>query len=100
MITVTPKTIATIDGVDYPVIHQFPVLIKGWELDSDGYIILFNGKHRFLWSDHGDYYLVPDTTYEAGNNSQIDILKGFLDDYRLAIEKTQHAINLITGVNT
>ena len=98
MINVNLRTVATIDDVDYPVIYQFPILIKGWELDSDGYIILYNGKYRFLWSDHGEYYLVPDTIYEGGNSAQVDILSGFLDDYRNAIEKTQHAINLVSGL--
>ena len=98
MITVNIRTVITIDEVDHPVVFQFPILIKGWELDTDGYIIKIDGKYRFVWSDHGDYYLVPDTVYEEGNSGQIDILSGFIADYKNAIEKTQHALNILNGV--
>lgn len=50
MITVNTRTVVTIDDVDYPVVYQFPILIKGWELDSDGYIIKIDGRYRFIWS--------------------------------------------------
>lgn len=96
IISVNIRTVITIDDVDYPVLYQFPILIKGWELDSDGYIIKIDGKHRFVWSDHGDYYLVSDTVYEKGNSAHMDILSGFIADYKNAIEKTQFAITLLS----
>lgn len=98
MITVNTRTVVTIDDVDYPVVYQFPILIKGWELDSDGYIIKIDGRYRFIWSDHGEYYPVPDTVYENGNSAPTDILSRFIEDYKNAIEKTQHALDLLDGV--
>ena len=98
MITVNTRTVVTIDDVDYPVVYQFPILIKGWELDSDGYIIKIDGRYRFIWSDHGEYYPVPDTVYENGNSAPTDILSRIIEDYKNAIEKTQHALDLLDGV--
>ncbi len=98
MITVNTRTVVTIDDVDYPVVYQFPILIKGWELDSDGYIIKIDGRYRFIWSGHGEYYPVPDTVYENGNSAPTDILSRFIEDYKNAIEKTQHALDLLDGV--
>ena len=97
MITINDRNVVTIDDIDYPIVYQFPVAIKGWKMDSNGYIILFGGKYRVIWSDYSRYFMLSDKHSVNNDSEQVRLLKGFLRDYQILIEKTQHALKLINS---
>ncbi len=100
MITVKTVKIITIDDIDYPIIFEFPILWQGWELDDVGYIIVYGGAHRFIWSDHGEYKMISDKQSDplcelSTSPHDIAILNNFIEKYKVAIEDTTRAINLL-----
>lgn len=102
MIKIKTVKVVTIDDEDYPVIFEFPVLWRGWELDDVGYIIEYDDKNRLIWSDHGEFKLIsntePESITESITSSPLDvsILTNFIKKYKSAIDNTEYAINLLT----
>lgn len=78
------------ESISLPVLFEFNFLYSGWELDYIGYIVEYCGCKRLVASDHDGLYLVP-------KDESVTYLKGFLIDYKNAIEKTSTAIDILLG---
>ena len=79
----------TIDSKTYEIVHTFPVLHIGWEMDNEGLIVKRNNKTYLVLSNHGGYYL-------AKNNELEDKVK----EYREAINLSSQALKLVYNKNS
>jgi len=59
-----PDTI-TVSHETYKVLHQFPVLYKGWESDNVAWIVQDEGKNALVMSNHGvNYFAKKEELFE------------------------------------
>ena len=107
---VEKKFFCTPDKKEYEIIYEFDIAYAGWECDSKGYIINFEGTPRLLLSDHGEFGIVPadDDDYidpregydkRAETNRRIDANRLFniLYTYHLLTKQTHEAIDILMG---
>lgn len=92
--------VVTIDGEDYPVIHEIPILWQGLELDDVGYIIQYDGENRLVLSDHGEFKLISNIAPEPivdlpTDPMDVSILTNRIKSYKNAIENTKQGIKLL-----
>ncbi len=74
----------TVSGKTYPVLHQFPVLHNGWEMDNDGWVVTDRGRPRLVMSTHGGKYFIMAAE-----------LVEKIAEYQKAMAETQEALALI-----
>ena len=90
--------VVTIGGKDYPIIHEIPILWRGWELDEICYIIEYDDENRLVWSDHGEYKLISNMSPNinlALERSDISKLSNRVKTYKAAIDNTEQGIKLL-----
>ena len=46
----------TVDGKEYDVVMEFPVLHAGWECDYVGYVVVKNNSRALVMSGHGKLF--------------------------------------------
>ena len=111
---VEKKFFCTPDKKEYEIIYEFEIAYPGWECDSKGYIINFEGTPRLLLSDHGEFGIVPNSLY-ADDDDHIDYREGYdkraetnrridanrlfniLYTYHLLAKQTNEAIDILMG---
>jgi hypothetical protein len=100
MITFSTEKCCYIDGIKAPILHEFNFLYSGWELDNYGYVVEYQGLPRLISSEHGKFRLVPNNSFNEAESDalavDVELLTGYINDYKTAIEKTQKAIDLLT----
>lgn len=73
------------DGIKATILHKFPVLHRGWEMDETGYVVKLKSTERkaIVLTNHGMPHLASNLEIETK-----------LKDYRAAIQDTLNAVKL------
>jgi len=71
-------------GEDYEILHEFPVMWAGWDVDWQGFVVEKNGKPRLVLSDHGSFYFAKNKELEEK-----------IAEYREAMKLSKQALVMI-----
>ena len=101
-VSVDTKKVATIENEEYPVLFEFEIAHIGWECDSVGYVIEYQGEPRLVLTNHGSPYLVssehPPFLEKIENRvirQDTEILSRYIRLYQSLIDQTNKAIEMI-----
>jgi len=66
------------------ILHKFPILYAGWEMDNVGYVVKAEGLNILVLSNHEKLYVADRVELEEK-----------LQEYKEAIRETEKALELL-----